>query len=295
LGRNLIAIQQPRDPRILARTSVDLGTAHYSRFDVTVRYIERYYGGMLEMAVLGLLKEQDMHGYELKKRLSDVFGLSSTVSFGSLYPALGRLEAAGAVRVVTYPDAQLAPGAGTAGSERRESRRRKVYGITALGATVFEELLSHSQGAGEDERSFNLRLAFARYLPPEGRLGLLEQRRAVLGDRLAQLAARARARRDDRYMRILCERQQDSLSRDVSWLDELIQQERASKPTDAAPTGSVAASPGSEGPASHPPAGTPPLRLVPLASASQLQRGAPGLGAGTSYQIDNFSSVKDGM
>ena len=56
---------------------------------------------VLEMAVLGLLKEQDMHGYELKKRLSDVFGLSSAVSFGSLYPALARLEAAGAVRVVT--------------------------------------------------------------------------------------------------------------------------------------------------------------------------------------------------
>ena len=48
---------------------------------------------VLEMAVLGLLKEQDMHGYELKKRLSDVFGLASAVSFGSLYPALARLEA----------------------------------------------------------------------------------------------------------------------------------------------------------------------------------------------------------
>ena len=52
------------------------------------------------MAVLGLLKEEDMHGYELKKRLSDVFGLPSAVSFGSLYPALSRLESAGASHVV---------------------------------------------------------------------------------------------------------------------------------------------------------------------------------------------------
>ncbi len=246
------------------------------------------------MAVLGLLKEQDMHGYELKKRLSDVFGLSSAVSFGSLYPALARLEAAGAVRVLTTPDGQAAASAGPAGLERRESRRRKVYVITPLGATAFEELLTDSQGGGEDERSFNLRLAFARYLPPEGRLGMLEQRRAVLGERLAQVAARARARRDDRYMRILCERQQDSLSRDVSWLDHLIQEERAGKVTAAPPTGAAAA-PGCQGQASQPAAGTPPVRLVPLASASQLQRTVPRLVAATSSQVDNSSSVKDGI
>jgi DNA-binding PadR family transcriptional regulator len=244
------------------------------------------------MAVLGLLKEQGMHGYELKKRLSDVFGLSSAVSFGSLYPALARLEAAGAVRVVTSPSGQSAPSGGAAGLERRESRRRKVYGITPLGATAFEELLTDSQGGGEDERSFNLRLAFARYLPPEGRLGMLEQRRAVLGERLAQVAARARARRDDRYMRILCERQQDSLSRDVSWLDQLIQEERAGKPIGAPPEGGPAAAPGQ---ASQPLPRTAPVRLVPLASASQLQRTAPSIGAATSSQIDNSLSVKDGI
>jgi DNA-binding PadR family transcriptional regulator len=239
------------------------------------------------MAVLGLLKEQDMHGYELKKRLSDVFGLSSAVSFGSLYPALARLEAAGAVNVVANPKGQAGPGSAPA-LDRLASRRRKVYGITPLGAAAFEELLTDSQGAGEDERSFNLRLAFARYLPPEGRLGLLEQRRAVLGERLAQVAARARARRDDRYMRILCDRQQDSLSRDVSWLDHLIQEERAGRAGVVPPATSDVV-------ASRPVTGTPPVRLVPLASASQLQRNAPGVLAASASQIENPSSVKDGI
>ena len=77
-----------------------------------------------------------MHGYELKKRLSDVFGVSSAVSFGSLYPALARLEAAGAVHVVTAEKGQAAAAAGLAAPERRLGRRRKVYGITPLGATV---------------------------------------------------------------------------------------------------------------------------------------------------------------
>ena len=56
---------------------------------------------MLEMALLGLLKEQPMHGYDLRKRLRSDFGLLASLSFGSLYPALGRLEAEGAVREVT--------------------------------------------------------------------------------------------------------------------------------------------------------------------------------------------------
>lgn len=220
---------------------------------------------MLELAVLGLLKEQDMHGYELKKRLSDVFGLSSTVSFGSLYPALARLEAAGAVQAV-----ETGPG---------ESRRRKVYGVTPAGCRMFEELLATSRGAGDDERVFNLRLAFARYLPPEARLGMLEQRRAVLGERLAQMAARARARREDRYLRVLAERQQESLARDVSWLEDLIRQER---------WGATAASP-----ATSRPSVPAPAPLVPLASASQLKRRS-GASSGPTDQTNPPSEEEPG-
>ena len=61
---------------------------------------------MLELAILGLLKEHELHGYELKKRLSDTLGLASAVSFGSLYPALARLDKAGVkYEFVNYPGA----------------------------------------------------------------------------------------------------------------------------------------------------------------------------------------------
>lgn len=201
--------------------------------------------------MLGLLKEQELHGYELKKRVADVFGFSTAVSFGSLYPALARLEAAGAVQVASAGQ----PGDAGPQPERHAGRRRKVYAITVLGAQMFEDLLAGSQGGTEDDRSFSLRLAFAGYLPPDRRLGLLLQRRAVLGERLAQLAARARARLDDRYMRVLFQRQQEELSSDVSWLDSLIREETGPGATGA--TGPV------------------PSRLVPLASASQLRRAIP--------------------
>jgi hypothetical protein len=57
---------------------------------------------VLELAILGPLKEQPLHGYELKKRLGDTLGSLSGVSYGSLYPALRRLERAGAIEIVAH-------------------------------------------------------------------------------------------------------------------------------------------------------------------------------------------------
>ena len=55
---------------------------------------------MNDLAILGLLREQDLHGYELRKRITDLVGIRPAVSYGALYPALTRLEAAGAVTAV---------------------------------------------------------------------------------------------------------------------------------------------------------------------------------------------------
>ena len=193
---------------------------------------------MLELAILGLLKEQELHGYELKKRLSAAFGFFSSVSFGSLYPALARLEAAGAVKAVEALEAPTIPMTGSMTGEaaafraRREPKRggraRKVYGITERGEKLFEELLEADSSSGDDDRSFNLRLAFCRYLPPEARLGLLERRRAHLVERLARARTSIRAGRErmDAYTRSLMEHGTEATERDISWLDSLIATER---------------------------------------------------------------------
>ena len=70
-------------------------------------------------------------------------------------------------------------------SEPRSARTRKVYGITDRGQQLFEELLD-ADSVGDDDQSFNLKLAFCRFLPPDRRLRLLERRRAQLVDRLAR-------------------------------------------------------------------------------------------------------------
>jgi DNA-binding PadR family transcriptional regulator len=195
---------------------------------------------VLELAILGLLKEQELHGYELKKRLADTLGIGSGVSFGSLYPALGRLEAAGAVKAVeANPAGDSIPMTGSIGGElaafrarkatARGSRGKKVYGITERGQQLFEELLATESGSNDDDRAFNLRLAFARYLPPEARIGMLERRRAFLLERLARTRAAIRTgwERLDGYGKSLIEHGTETTERDISWLERLIAGERA--------------------------------------------------------------------
>jgi len=193
---------------------------------------------VLELAVLGLLKDQPLHGYELKKRLSDTLGAFGGVSFGSLYPALRRLERSGAI-AVDEPVARRSTAVPATGSLAGEAaaarlrvvatsasrRTRKAYRITDAGEAHFQALLA-AEDAGDDERLFALKLAFCRHLDPEARIALLERRRAEMADRLAR-ARRTPASVLDRYTRALVEHRTSTTERDLEWVDELIRTERA--------------------------------------------------------------------
>ena len=196
---------------------------------------------MLDLAILGLLHEQELHGYEIRRRLRDELGLFANISFGSLYPALSRLEKAAAVTVTesTGSAATPLPSTGSlsgeraglrarrAGAGRGTKRSRKVYRITDSGRELFEQLLDADEPAGTDDaRSFGLRLAFARYLAPQARLGLLERRRSQLTRRLAVDRARAAGERLDVYTRSLVEHSTEATEHDIAWLDRLIEFER---------------------------------------------------------------------
>jgi DNA-binding PadR family transcriptional regulator len=200
---------------------------------------------MLDMAILGLLEERDLHGYEIRRQLRDNLGILANVSFGSIYPALTRLEKAGAVEATedravheVAPGTSPAPKAPPTGSlsgelavlrARRHSpahsrRGKKVYRITDVGRQLFVQLLADG-GSLDDARSFSLRLAFARHLAPQARLSLLERRRAQLVQRLAE--ARETNVELDVYARSVVQHTADSVAQDITWLDRLIASERA--------------------------------------------------------------------
>ncbi|HZD16659.1 MAG TPA: PadR family transcriptional regulator [Actinomycetota bacterium] len=169
---------------------------------------------MLELAILGLLKERSMHGYQLSKRLTDTLGGFWRVSYGSLYPTLKRLEKQGAVERVF--------------DEQEVGRRKNVYRISEKGEALFRDLLEEagSDATGEDNR-FRVRMTFFKYLAPESRIRLLERRRAFLEERLTTLRTNlATAAGFDTYTLSLMQHGRETTEQDIAWLTGLISAER---------------------------------------------------------------------
>jgi DNA-binding PadR family transcriptional regulator len=183
--------------------------------------------GMLELPVLGLLKERDMHGYELRKQLGGMLGPFWQVSWGSLYPTLRRLAKADAVAKTAEPAPRRRAGRAARSSALPTGRRKTVYRITEHGEQMFHEMLEEVSAAIDSEH-FTLKVAFFRYLKPELRLIVLERRRAYLQESLERIKANLREYRErlDSYALMLQDHDISSTERDIRWIDELISQER---------------------------------------------------------------------
>src|SRR3712207_7786150 len=156
-------------------------------------------GDVLEFAILGLLHQTPMHGYELRKQLAQVLGGLRSISYGSLYPALKRLHAAGYVTTNEPDPRALLP----ADAPPLTGRRGKVvYTITAEGKERFHELVSQAGPEVYDDGGlFGVRLAFFRHTAADVRLRVLEgRRRTVERQREGLRASLSRTReRLDRY------------------------------------------------------------------------------------------------
>jgi DNA-binding PadR family transcriptional regulator len=171
--------------------------------------------GVLELAVLGLLHQSPLHGYELRKRLNTALGSFRAFSYGSLYPCLKDLLHRGwiAEEVPSGP-----PG----------RRSKIVYKLTADGKEHFQELLADSGPAAWDDENFGVHLAFFGQTAADVRMRILEGRRSRLEERvdtLRQSLARGRER-VDAYTLELQKHGLESVEREVRWLNELISTER---------------------------------------------------------------------
>jgi DNA-binding PadR family transcriptional regulator len=195
---------------------------------------------MIDVAILGVLAEHELHGYELSKRLGDVLEPGASVSFGSIYPALGRLERAGLVKAVEAGRTQAVPMTGSLAGELAAARSRppslrgrrakKVYGITHRGEQRLVELLVDPAGLGTSA-GFGLRLALFRYLGARQRAEVVEHRRRALrqlGTELDRLAEPT-----DRWLAARRQREQALIDEELHWLDGLAELEHA-EPHDGA-------------------------------------------------------------
>jgi DNA-binding PadR family transcriptional regulator len=195
---------------------------------------------VLELAVLGLLHETPMHGYELRKRLNALLGTFRAWGYGSLYPCLKELLAQGLIaeEAPAEPDpaesgrpARPARPRATGQARQRSGRRSKiVYRLTADGKERLQDLLAESGPAAWEDDGFGVHFAFFGQTRADIRLRILEGRRTRLEERLDGFrAAMSRTReRLDSYTLELHRHGLESVEREVRWLNELIASERES-------------------------------------------------------------------
>lgn len=186
---------------------------------------------LLEFAVLGLLHETPMHGYELRKRLNAALGAFRALSYGTLYPCLRSLLGKG---WISEAPTAVAATPTTAGSRRA----RIVYELTAAGKEHFQALARESGPTAWEDDTFDVHFAFFARTEAEVRLRILEGRRSRLEERLANIRLTAAKNRErlDAYTAELQRHGLDSAEREVRWLSELITAERTQPGQQLAPS-----------------------------------------------------------
>jgi DNA-binding PadR family transcriptional regulator len=175
---------------------------------------------VLELAILGLLLESPMHGYELRKRLTGLLGAFRAFSYGSLYPALRRMQTDGLIAEDAAPEGAVL------------RRARRVYQLTDAGRQRFTELVADTGPQNYTDDGFGVHLAFFNRTPAAARMRILEGRRRQVEERREGLRdAIARASNSlDRHTRQLHQLGLESSEREVNWLNELIAAERVAQP-----------------------------------------------------------------
>ena len=189
--------------------------------------------GVLEFAVLGLLHESPLHGYELRKRLNALLGTFRAFSYGSLYPCLKQLLRAQLIAEDVALDQPAMPG----------KRSKIVYKLTAEGKERFQTLLGECGPSEWEDDNFGVHFAFFGRTDAATRLRILEGRRTRLEERLdAFRTALGRTReRVDTYTLELQRHGLESVEREVRWLNELIDTERAASPSPRTAAAAVSA------------------------------------------------------
>jgi DNA-binding PadR family transcriptional regulator len=128
----------------------------------------------LRYFVLGLLTQQPMSGYDIKRSLKGLSWLIGNPSGGSLYPLLRALRQEDLVTVEIVPGLDRPP--------------RKIYSITEAGHQALQAWIEQPIAANATLRGFVMRLLLADSHPPARLSAHLKQRRAQVATRHASLA-----------------------------------------------------------------------------------------------------------
>jgi len=101
----------------------------------------------MQLIILGQLIEKPSHGYAIKHTLDCIIGTRKKISWGSLYPILGKLEEKSLIKKVR--------------SQQENGPTQKIYSITPKGQNHFLKLMAQSDYVSGDGRViFRYKLLF---------------------------------------------------------------------------------------------------------------------------------------
>lgn len=170
----------------------------------------------LEFALLGLLSQNELHGYELRKRMTAVFGPFRALSFSVLYPQLRRMLDAGLIEESFTEDGGLS------------RRSRIVYRLSAKGAGRFAQLTETVSPDTWEDEGFEVRFALFSPTSRPNRVRILEGRHRRLKER-AEILRNELEKSPigiDKYLEEWRRHSLESAEREIAWLEDMIKTER---------------------------------------------------------------------
>jgi len=123
--------------------------------------------------ILGLLSQQPMSGYDIKRFLKSLSWLVDSPSFGSIYPTLRALQEDG---LVTMEEVL-----------RQGKQPRKIHTITEAGRQALREWVDQPSSPDVSLKTFLMRLILAGSFSHTGLIVHLQQRRSQIGVHYATL------------------------------------------------------------------------------------------------------------
>ena len=168
----------------------------------------------LEFALLGLLSQTPLHGYELRKRMGAIFGPFRALSFSVLYPQLRRMMEAGLIAETIV--------------DTSSRRSRIVYAITDKGQSRFDGLTETVSPETWEDEGFEIRFAFFSPTSSKNRVRILEGRHRRLKEKAEILRGELEKSPIgiDKYLEEWRRHSLETADREIAWLEDMIKTER---------------------------------------------------------------------
>ncbi len=129
----------------------------------------------IQTIILGFLVENSLTGYELKSLFNISFSFFSGISYGSIYPALKKMEQNGLIT--------------TKLKIQKSAPNKKICTITEKGKKKFHQAIREPLAVDRFKNAFLSRLFFFSYLSPSERKNMANQYLQNLEDTLKGLEA----------------------------------------------------------------------------------------------------------